>query len=156
MTRFEGDRDFPQPPNEIWNRLSDARFLVRCIPDVESVGEVQPDRANLVLKPGFSFVRGTLEAELRIVDAVAPGAVRILLHSKGIGSSSDAEVGLTLAEQDGGTRVHWVVEIKTLGGLLKMVPTGLIRGAAQKVVEDVWARVAEQLAQPPAPGPAGG
>ncbi len=36
-----------------------------------------------------------------------------------------------------------------LGGLLKMVPSGLIRGAAQKVIEDVWDGIAKKLVPPP-------
>ena len=39
----------------------------------------------------------------------------------------------------------WRAEVKSLGGLLKMVPSGLIRGAAQKVIEDVWNGVADQV-----------
>jgi carbon monoxide dehydrogenase subunit G len=42
--------------------------------------------------------------------------------------------------------VQWRSEVKSLGGLLKMVPSGLIRGAAQKVIEDGWAGVAQKLA----------
>jgi carbon monoxide dehydrogenase subunit G len=145
MLRFEGDRDFRQPPAELWARLTDARFLVQCIPDVESVTEAQPDRAALVLRPGFSFVRGTLDVTLRVVDAVAPHSARLLLQSKGIGTSSDVEAALALAPAGAGTRVHWVVEVKALGGLLKMVPPGLIRGAAEKVVGDAWNAVAERL-----------
>jgi carbon monoxide dehydrogenase subunit G len=145
MLRLEGDRDFALAPEELFKRLSDARFLVECIPDVESVSTQQADRAALVLRPGFSFVRGTLEVNLQIVDAVAPGSARVLLHSKGIGSSSEVEASLTLTAVEGGTRVHWVVEIKSLGGLLKAVPSGLVRGAAEKVINDAWARVEEKL-----------
>jgi carbon monoxide dehydrogenase subunit G len=145
MVRFEGDRDFAMSKEEVWAKLTDARFLVPCIPDVAEVKDLQPERASLVLKPGFSFVRGTLDVELRIVDAVAPTSARVVLKSKGIGSTSDVEAGLTLAEQEGGTRVHWIVEVKELGGLLKMVPPGLVRGAAQKVVEDAWAAVGQKL-----------
>ena len=43
MLRFEGDRDFPQAPAELFTRLRDARFLVECIPDVESVREQSAD-----------------------------------------------------------------------------------------------------------------
>jgi hypothetical protein len=35
--------------------------------------------------------------------------------------------------------------VKNLGGLLKMVPGGLIRGSANKVIEDVWTGVAQKL-----------
>ena len=83
---------------------------------------------------------------LQIVDAVAPVSERVLLHSKGIGSSSDVEATLTLAAQEGGTRVHWTAEVKSLGGLLKMIPAGLVRGAAEKVINDAWNRATEKLA----------
>ena len=149
MLRFEGDRDFRQVPAELWEKLSDARFLAQCIPDVESVRQAEPSRAEVVLRPGFAFVRGTLDLTLEVADAVAPTSERLVLHARGMGSSSDVEATLELAPQGEGTRVHWAVEIKALGGLLKPVPQGLIRGAAQKVVTDAWAAVDARLAAEP-------
>jgi carbon monoxide dehydrogenase subunit G len=98
-----------------------------------------------VLRPGFSFVRGTLDVTLHVVDAVEPSAARYAVASKGIGSSADVEATVALAPEGAGTRVRWTAEIKTLGGLLKMVPAGLIRGAAQKVVNDAWSAVEAKL-----------
>jgi carbon monoxide dehydrogenase subunit G len=145
MLRFEGDRDFPQPPDALWMRLTDARFLVECIPDVDTVTELGPDHAALVLRPSFAFVRGTLEVRLDVVDRAAPKTARILLQSKGIGSSSSVEATLVVSPQGEGARVHWSAEVTELGGLLKMVPAGLIRGAAQKVVEDAWTAVEARM-----------
>src|SRR3954454_2927162 len=138
MLRFEGDRDFNLPPGQVHAKLGDARFLVECIPDVESVSVNEADRAELIIRPGFSFVRGTLEVTLSVVDRPTPtepsgnGSTRVLLSSRGIGSSSEVEATLAVSEQGAGTRVHWVAEVKSLGGLLKLVPSGLIRGAAEK------------------------
>ena len=146
MLRFDGDKDFALAPTDLWAKLTDARFLVQCIPDVESVTRAEADHAELVVRPGLAFVRGTLEVTLQVVDAVAPTAARLLLHSKGIGATSDVEAALTLAPQGDGTRVHWVAEVKALTGLLKLVPAGLIRGAAQKVVNDLWNSVEAKLA----------
>jgi carbon monoxide dehydrogenase subunit G len=145
MLRFEGDRNFALTPDDLFARLTDARFLVKCIPDVESVSVQEADHAALVLRPGFSFVRGTLDLTLQLADVVAPTSARVLLHSKGIGSTSDVEASLNFAGQEVGTRVHWVAEIKSLGGLLKMVPAGLVRGAAEKVINDAWTRVEQKL-----------
>ncbi len=145
MVRFEGEKDFPQPPAELWAKLSDARFLVQCIPDVESVAEADASHAKMVLRPGFSFVRGTLEATLHILDAVAPATARYTIANKGIGSTADVEATIALAPQGMGTRVQWTAEVKALGGLLKMVPSGLIRGAAQKVINDAWNAVEAKL-----------
>jgi uncharacterized protein len=148
MVHFEGEKDFAKPAAEIWEKLSDARFVVQCIPDVEQVKEAAADHAVLVLRPGFSFVRGTLEATLRVVDRVAPTAARYLIANKGIGSSADVDATVALTSQGNGTRVRWTAEVKSLGGLLKMVPSGLIRGAAQKVVNDAWSAVEAKLNAP--------
>ena len=144
MLRFEGDRQFFVPPAEAHARLSDVAFLVACIPDVETVRAVEADRAELVLRPGFSFVRGTLDVTLRLIERDSPGATFYLL-SKGIGSSSEVRATLAVAEDGEGSCVHWVAEVTSLGGLLKMVPAGLIRGAAEKVINDAWDRIGRAM-----------
>ena len=147
MLLFEGDRDFAQAPDAVFVKLTDARFLVTCIPDVETLTRVEADQASLVLRPGLSFVRGNLEVELRLSELTAPTSARVVLVSKGIGSSSTVDATLRFAAGlDHGTRVHWSAEVKELGGLLKMVPSGLIRGAAQKVINDVWSIIERNLA----------
>ena len=147
MTRFEGDRYFAQPADQVFAKLTDARFLATCLPDVESVSEQEADRAVLTLRPGLAFARGTLEVTLQVVEKTPPTAARMLLTSKGVGSSSKVEASLALVPHDAGTRVHWVAEVKELGGLLKMIPQGLIRGAAEKVLNDAWAAVEAKVSQ---------
>jgi 2-furoyl-CoA dehydrogenase large subunit len=155
MLRFEGEKEFSRhTPEEVWAKLSDARFLVQCIPDVHEVREQSAERAVCLLRPGFAFVRGTLEVTLRVAEAVSPSSILLALASKGIGTSSEVEATISLSPQESGTRVQWVAEVKSLGGLLKAVPQGLIRGAAQKVVNDAWTSVENRLHQsPPASAP---
>jgi uncharacterized protein len=138
MLQFEGDRDFTLAPADLFAKLTDARFLIQCIPDVDKVSQCEADRAAVVLRPSFAFVRGTLDMTMQIVEAVAAASARVLVHSKGIGSSSTVEASLAFSATAEGTRVHWRADIKELGGLLKMIPAGLIRGAAQKVIDDAW------------------
>jgi carbon monoxide dehydrogenase subunit G len=138
MLHFEGDRDFPLSPLDLWSKLRDAGFLVTCIPDATVQGEPRPDKAMCSVRPGFAFVSGTLDTTVEILEAKEPSDLRYLLTSKGIGSSSEVETVLRIAGTDSGSRVHWTADVKRLGGLLKVVPSGLIRGAAQKVIEDVW------------------
>ena len=144
MLRFEGDREFELSATETHARLTDLSFLVACIPDVELVRAIDINHADLVLRPGFSFVRGTLDTTLRLVERDAPGA-KFLLASKGIGSTSEVQATLTVTENGTGSRVHWTAEVTSLGGLLKLVPAGLIRGAAEKVVNDAWDRIGREM-----------
>jgi len=147
MIQFEGDRDFALPPAALGEKLGDARFLVKCIPDVESVARAEPAEAVCTIRPGFSFVRGTLELTIRVAEAAADQPIKLLLLSKGMGNSSTVEATLTLAAREAGTHVHWQALVKEMGGLMKMVPQGLVRGAAQKVVADAWTAVEAQLKQ---------
>jgi carbon monoxide dehydrogenase subunit G len=62
VTRFEGDRDFAQPPMDLFAKLTDARFLATCIPGVKSVTEEAAERAVLA---------GDKVPEIRCGDKVA-------------------------------------------------------------------------------------
>ena len=147
MLKFEGDKDFPQEPALLWPKLRDAAFLVGCIPDATVEGQPTRDEGKVTVRPGFSFVRGSLDVDVRIVEAQEPTNVKINLKSKGVGSGSDVDVTLLLTTQANGTHLHWSAEVTALTGLLKMVPTGLIRGAGQKAIDDLWQRVGEKLSE---------
>ena len=86
-----------------------------------------------------------MDVTLQVVDKAPPTSARLVMTSKGVGSSSTVEATLALAPRESGTRMHWIAEVKELGGLLKMVPQGLIRGAAQKVLDDAWKSVEAKL-----------
>lgn len=145
MLHFEGDKEIAKAPGEAYAQLSDARFLARCLPGAESLSRVEPDVLTCVLRPGFSFVRGTLEVTLRVTEATPETTIRYQVHGKGIGSSNDVEASLTLTPHEQGTHIHWVAGVTQLGGLLKAVPRGLIQAAAQKVIDDLWQAVVAQL-----------
>jgi carbon monoxide dehydrogenase subunit G len=146
--QFQGERTFSMPQGALFARLADATFLMACIPDASPAGEPTPDSAPCAVRPGFSFVRGSLDVVVNVVSRQPPTSVKCLLTSKGIGSAADVETALTLTPADGTTKVAWTATIVKLGGLLKAIPAGLIRGAAQKVIDDVWAGVEAKLAEP--------
>jgi carbon monoxide dehydrogenase subunit G len=146
MLTFEGDRDFPLAPAPLWAKLRDASFLVECIPDGTVKGTPQRDEAQCSVKPGIAFLGGTMDVKIQIPEAVEPASVRILLSSKGIGTSSEVTVNLAIAAQGEASRIHYRAELAKLGGLLRAVPSGLIRGAAQKIIDEVWENVGRKLA----------
>lgn len=145
MIQLNGDRLLPLPAAEVWTKLTDGRFLARCLPDLETLVQADENGLVAVLKPGFSFVRGTLELTLRIVEKLAGQSARLQLHTKGIGNHSDVEASWTLVPEGAGCRLAWQVAVTQLGGLMKMVPPGLLKAAAQKVINDIWGEVEKKL-----------
>jgi carbon monoxide dehydrogenase subunit G len=142
---FEGERIFLLPPDKLWPKLRDAAYLARCIPDGTPHDGATRDKAACTVRPGFSFMRGSIDVTIEVLGGQEPTSLKFSQKSKGIGSSSEVETALTLSPCEEGTKVTWRAEVKSLGGLFKMVPSGLIRGAAQKVIEDVWSGVAEKV-----------
>ncbi len=151
MLHFEGARDLRPPVALVGEKLRDARFLVRCVPGVESVKEVDADHAVCVLRPGFAFVRGTLELTLRLAEVAAGAGGRLVLTTRGIGTTSTVEASWSVEPHEGGTRLTWAADVKELGGLLKAVPAGLVQAAAQKVIADAWALAEQRLDEPAGP-----
>ena len=150
MLRFEGDKTLTPEPATCWAKLTDLAFLTQCISNIEAVVHSQPDQARFKLRPGVSFVRGTLEVTVKIDKAEPARSARYSIRSQGIGSSSDVEALLTLAPAEQGSHLHWVVDIKSLGGLMKAIPQGLIQASAQKVIGDILSAAETKLnALPP-------
>jgi hypothetical protein len=93
MMRFEGDTILPGSPAINAARLADATYLVRRLPDLEKINSLEKTRANFTLRPGLSFVRGTIEANLEIREDA--GDIVHLIKSKSIGATSEVEARLT-------------------------------------------------------------
>jgi carbon monoxide dehydrogenase subunit G len=146
MQPFAGERIFEVPPDQLWPKMRDAAFLATCIPDGTPHDGATRDKAVCTVHPGFSFMRGSLDVTIEILDGEEPKTLRYSQKSKGIGSSSEVQTSLVMDPHEGGTKIRWTAEVKTLGGLLKAAPAGLIRGAAHKVIDDVWTGLAAKLA----------
>lgn len=145
MIHFEGVESFPLPVAEVAAGLSDAGFLARAVPDVQ-VTEATPDRSVGKIKPKLSFLTGslTLTADVTARDPGKSATFQIV--TKTIGASSTVAARLEFKEAEGGgTAVHWTGDLVAVTGLLKAVPTGLMEGAAKKVIEDVWAALRARL-----------
>jgi carbon monoxide dehydrogenase subunit G len=149
MFQLSGEEHFSQAQNTVWARLTDVEWLVKCLPDVEDVARDQSGSLVCRVRPGLSFVKGTLKVTLDILDERAPDAVRIRIHSKGIGASALVETAVELSSVDSGTRLDWSAEVKELGGLLQPVSRDLVAAAARKVIAQGWTEFRNQLGETP-------
>ena len=140
MIHFEGVRSFPLPVAEVAAKLSDAGFLAHCVPDAE-VSEATADRSVGKVKPKLSFLSGGLTLTANVTAREAGKSVTYEIVSKVIGASSTVGAKLEFKEAEGGTTVSWSGDLVHVTGLLKMVPKGLMEGAAKKVIDDVWASI---------------
>jgi carbon monoxide dehydrogenase subunit G len=148
MIQFQGNKQFALPIAEVAAKMSDAAFLVHCLPDIE-ITEATPDKAAWKLKPRLSFLTGSLHIEMTATERNPGQAIAFKVFSKAMGATSTVLTRLKFEQSEGGgTVIHWTGIIEQVTGLLKAVPKGLMQGAAEKVIEDVWAAVAAKLGGP--------
>ena len=147
MIRFEGVESFPAAPAEVYAKLADAGWLAKALPEAE-VTQTAPDRSAWKVRPKFAFMAGTLDTTAEVLDRSPAERVRYRVVSTSVGARSTVDADLTFGPADGGgTAVKWVGDVTELGGLLKLVPRGLIQAAAQKVIADVWVAIRQRLAE---------
>ena len=145
MISLEGDKELAFPQAAVWAKLTDLNFLVDCLPDRGDTAVLTKDRAELVIHPQIAFLKGKLNVNISKQQEQAPNLSQLLLESKGIGSSSTVVATFTLSGEGDKTNMHWKAEVQQLGGLLKAVPTGFLKGAAQKVIGDILTSVEKKL-----------
>jgi carbon monoxide dehydrogenase subunit G len=144
MVHFEGVEPIPHPPAAVFAKLSDAGWLAQALPEVEII-ETGQDRAVWKVRPKFAFMAGTLDTTAEVLERAEP-VVRYRVTSTSVGAKSTMEATLTMKPSESGTSVEWRSDLTELGGLLKLVPRGLIQAAAQKVIVDIWAAIRGKMA----------
>jgi carbon monoxide dehydrogenase subunit G len=150
MIHFEGEVRFPLLLPEVAEKLSDAGYLAHSLTDAEIISAT-PEKAVWRIKPKLSFLTGTQTTEMTRSDHRPNEAVTFTLTTRSIGASSTVVAQLRFAADPQGTQVLWNADITEVSGLLKMVPSGLLEGAARKIIEDVWEAVRRRLLPPATP-----
>ncbi len=144
MSHFQGSRSYPYPVADLIGKLGDAAFLVGCLNEIEEIREATADRAVWKLRPKLSFLSGTLDVEMDIIER-AEQSLKYRLISKAIGATSTVIAELRFTSMETGTRIDWKAELTERTGLLRMVPIGLISATANKVIEDTWQAIDRKL-----------
>ncbi|MBM4105641.1 MAG: hypothetical protein FJ257_05020 [Phycisphaerae bacterium] len=142
---FLGDTTLPFPPPAVRDALVGLEGVARNMGDVTSVERVDARTLKLVVRPGFSFIRGTLRVTMTI-DEVEPGRKLVqTAKSEGIGLSMTIESAITLEPAGTGTKASWEARVVERKGLVSAIGASLIQAAANKVLEDGWNAVRKTL-----------
>jgi carbon monoxide dehydrogenase subunit G len=145
MIHFEGQEEFPAPLAVVYIHLADAGWLAQSLPDT-TVTEATPNASAWKVRPKLAFLAGELETTCRFEERQPNERIVYLVETKGVGSASTVRATLHLSSSSTGTHVTWQADVVTMTGLLKLAPTGLIQGAAKKVIADCWAAIQARMA----------
>src|SRR5690242_16525418 len=85
--QFNGEEIIAAPPPRVYEVVTDLDGLPASIPDLVSSEKVDPNTLQCTVRPGFSFLRGTMKLKISLADAAPPESVTMKIDSAGIGVS---------------------------------------------------------------------
>ena len=143
---FGGTEIFPAPPERIFDLLTDLDAVVAIVPDLVSSQRTGPQSVECVVRPGFSFLRGTLKLKIEVRDLERPQRATMLVAAQGIGVTIRIESHLHIEPVAEGAQLTWTAHIVEMKGLVASLSPALVRAAADQVIRHAWQQVRERHA----------
>jgi carbon monoxide dehydrogenase subunit G len=136
---------FSVPPDRLFTALTDLDEAASTIPDLVSSERIDDRTLHCVVRPGFSFLRGTLRLAISIVDLHSPQLARMSIAADGIGTHITVETQLHIEAADTGSKLDWTASVVELKGLVATVSRPLISAAAERTIQNAWAKIHAKL-----------
>ncbi len=143
--KFGGEEEFAAPPHELFRRLTDLDALAASIPDLVTSQPIDERTLEAVVRPGFSFLRGTLKMRITFPELEPTTKAKMLINAQGIGVTMGVVSLMQLTSSAVGTKLTWEAEVTELKGLVSTLSGGLIKAAAEQVIRHGWSQLHKQL-----------
>lgn len=144
---FSGAPEISLPRTKVWELLLDPDFVAAAAPGVESVERVDDTHYKVVASFGVGAIRLKFRLDVALGDLAPPERARMTTTGKAPGSNVRVETSVTLEATNGDrTRLRWKAESEVHGAVAS-VGARLLKGTAQKLVEEFWTTFAERASQ---------
>jgi uncharacterized protein len=146
--RFQGEVTVEAPRERAWAFLTNPSEVTQCAPGVQSLKIVDDRRFLLGVRAGVGPIRGTFTCAVMWLERHAPERARVQARCKIPASTVDLMTVLALSDLgDGRSLLHWESDVQ-LSGLLGGLSGPLIQGAADAVLQEVFACINAKLSGP--------
>ena len=145
---FEGTADIGAPRERVWAFVTDPERVSRCGPDVQRVDVIDPTHFKVVARAGVGPIRTTFALDVVFTELRAPDHASVRARGQAPGSAVEMTNTLDLSEPTSGrTTLRWASDV-TVSGMIASVGARLMQGAADKITQQVFACIKEQLEAP--------
>lgn len=144
---FGGEELFAATPERVFAVLADLDALAASIPDLVSADRPDANTLRCVVKPGFSFLRGTLKLAITMTDIAPPRSAAMTVAAQGIGVSMQVRSSIEIEPAGAGSRLVWSATLERMTGLLGSVSPGLVKAAADQTIRHAWRQVRQRLGE---------
>lgn len=132
-------------PERLYHAAIDLDAVPQNIPDLVSHERVDATTLRAVVKPGVSFLRGTLKLEIKLDELQPPEAGVMRLFITGIGVTIRVESRMKVSAYDGGAQLDWQATVTEMKGLIATVSPTLVKATAEQTIVQGWVKLRERL-----------
>jgi 2-furoyl-CoA dehydrogenase large subunit len=143
--RGEGTVTIAASPSEVWRRLIDPVELAKIVPGCKTLQQVGPDRYRAEVMIGVAGIRGLYAAEIELKDKQEPVSVRLVGKATGALGFGAGQGVVTLAPQDGGTRLTYSYGAD-VGGKLAAVGQRLLGAVTRVLIAEFFGALQRRIA----------
>jgi hypothetical protein len=143
--KVTGNHVVHAPPAQVWEALQDPAVLVRTIPGCQELHEVDDHTWTARVQAGVASIRGVYDGKVVLRDQDPPHSYTLKATGSGGPGTIDATAEVTLADENGDTRVTYDADA-VVGGAIAGVGQRVITGVARRNAETFFDAVDRYLA----------
>lgn len=130
---LSGETLIPAPIDRVWAGLNDPETLRRCIPGCEALEAQSPTEMTARVVQKIGPVNASFSGQVTLSEINAPRSYRITGQgSGGVAGFAKGSALIRLAEEAGGTRLTYEVDV-AVGGKIAQLGSRMIKGVADSL-----------------------
>lgn len=141
---FSGDVEINAPREKVWAFLTDPHQVTQCAPGLQSVEVIDDSHFKCVVRAGIGMIRGSFNFDIRWLDMEEPSHARMQADGKIPGSAVSMTSEMNLADDDGGTVMHWSSNVR-VSGTIAGVGARLMSGVADRQTKEIFSCIKSKL-----------
>jgi carbon monoxide dehydrogenase subunit G len=142
---YQGSFEVSASPEKVYAFVTDPKKITTIFPDASDIRVVDENNFSAKVKVGMSFIRGTLDVKMNMVEKKPGEFAKLKARGTGMSSSVDLESSFTLeGGKAGGTVISWVADAK-ISGMMASVGSRLMDSAAEKYVTQIVTALKKKL-----------
>ncbi|MFQ5790793.1 MAG: CoxG family protein [Acidobacteriota bacterium] len=144
--RLDGRVHIKAPRERVWKFLTDADAISKCMPGVDSIEVVTPDKKfRATGSVGLGSVKVKFSNDVEWTELDPPKSAKMKIHGTSPGSSLDMTSVMSLADGPGGsTDMNWSADVKVLGTLASLAAR-LMKPVTQKLAGEFFNCVKKKI-----------
>lgn len=122
----------------------DPNQIAPCGPGVRSVEVIDDTHYRIAARIGIGAIAATFRIDAELTEVIERERSTVRVRAQAPGTAVEGVASMSLSDESDGTRMDWIATV-TVSGKLAAVGERLIRGTAERLIEQTFDCVRREL-----------